>query len=543
MLKTNFTPGTHLETALIVVALALGGASIGCASGERDEGSTSVADTTADESEGESSGGESESTESESESTEDDTSEADTTVTDGECSSEGCACGGAEDICDEGLSCIDGLCAALSCNHDGTVDPGEQCDDGNDDVGDGCDNDCSYTLILDIAAGGAHTCALIENGRVRCWGLNSSGQLGYNNTENIGDNEDPSFPGDVPLNAKATALSVGGTHACALLEDGTLRCWGENASGQLGYGNNEDIGDDEFPFSVNAIDIAAGILEVTTGRGHTCVRVGEGGVRCWGGNAFGQLGYSNANPLAIPLVVDVALDAMVTMLSSNGDHNCALLEGGGLRCWGRNDKGQLGYGHTENIGDDEDPDAVGTVPLMPQGVPDGTPVIDLALGEGHSCVLYEGGDVLCWGDNFYGQIGQGTTTTIGDNETLATLFPISLGGDATGLALGKHHSCATLEGGELKCWGRNLYGQLGNGNIEHIGDDELPSSIDPVVLGGTVTALTAGDYHTCVVIDSHDIFCWGFNDYGQLGYGDTQLRGDDELPPDAGPVPLLVPQP
>jgi alpha-tubulin suppressor-like RCC1 family protein len=166
-------------------------------------------------------------------------------------------------------------------------------------------------------------------------------------------------------------------------------------------------------------------------------------------------------------------------------------------------------------------------------------VTQIALGAEHSCVLYESGDVLCWGDNFYGQLGQGHTTTVGDNETLATLFPIDLGGDATTLTLGKHHTCALMEDGGVKCWGRNLYGQLGRGDIDHIGDDEVPADIGTIELGGVASWITAGDYHTCAVVDGHEIRCWGFNDYGQLGYGDTALRGDDETPAEAGSINLL----
>ena len=157
----------------------------------------------------------------------------------------------------------------------------------------------------------------------------------------------------------------------------------------------------------------------------------------------------------------------------------------------------------------------------------------------HTCVVFETGSTLCWGDNFYGQLGQGNTNTVGDNETLATLFPIDLGADAEQIVAGRHHTCALLTGGGVKCWGRNLYGQLGTGGIDHIGDDEVPAAIPAIDLGGPAQAITTGDYHTCALLDEREILCWGLNDYGQLGYGDTLLRGDDESPVDAGGVPVL----
>ncbi|MFV8750681.1 hypothetical protein ACNOYE_09015 [Nannocystaceae bacterium ST9] len=463
----------------------------------------------------------------------------DTSSTDGPaCTEIGCECDGGPDDCDPGLACIDGSCAAASCGNGIAEQPAEDCDDGNDFEGDGCDNDCSFTELLDVEAGRQHTCALIEGGRVRCWGNNGAGQLGYGNVDNIGDNEPASAPGDVVLGENALAIDVGGGHACALLESGVVRCWGAGGGAELGYGNTNNVGDDEFPFSVSPIVVNAEIVDIHAGGRHTCARVGAGNVRCWGTNDYGQLGYGNTTQLSAPLTIDLNLGALALFMRSGEDHNCAVLDDGALRCWGRNDYGQLGYGNTQNIGDTETPGSVVPVPLLPQGIPNNTAVIDVAIGHSHTCVIFETADTLCWGDNFYGQLGQGTTTTVGDNETLATLFPIDLGGDATQIVAGRQHTCALLEGGDVKCWGRNLYGQLGTGDIAHVGDDEVPADVEPIDLGGPALTITAGDYHTCALLDDQ-ILCWGFNDYGQLGYGDTQLRGDDESPSDAGGVPVL----
>ena len=457
----------------------------------------------------------------------------------GGCTSVGCACDDSPSSCDAPLACVAGMCAAATCGNAVAELPAEQCDDGNEFEGDGCDNDCTFTMISAVAAGASHSCALIEGGRLRCWGLNNAGQLGYGNFDNIGDNEPPSAASDVVLGETIERVSVGAHHACAVLSDQTVRCWGYNASGQLGQGNTNNIGDDEHPFSVTPIDANAEILDIAAGGAHTCAWVGSGSVRCWGEASSGQLGYGNVTSIPIPLTVDVELGTLVTALSSGVDHNCAVLDDSDVRCWGRNDRGQLGYGNTSNIGDDEVPGSIVPVPILPQGIPDGTAVTEIALGDAHSCVRYETGDVLCWGDNFYGQLGQGDVTTVGDNETLATLFPIDLGGDAVALTLGKHHTCALLDGGGVKCWGRNLYGQLGRGDIAHLGDDEVPADFSPIQLGGVATSITTGDYHTCAVVDGHEVVCWGFNDYGQLGYGDTELRGDDEVPAQLGGVSLL----
>jgi cysteine-rich repeat protein len=531
MSSTRFA---HLCSARSVVVL-VGCLTLACAGGQIDDGEGGKFETseTAGDGDGDS---------DEEEPTDDD---APTGDGDGDpaCTSIGCDCDGSLDSCDIGLACVAGVCSSPTCGNGITEAPAEECDDGNDFEGDGCNNDCSFTTVLAVEAGAAHTCALIEGGRVRCWGLNNAGQLGYGNTHNIGDNEPASTPGDVVLGEKASQISSRAHHTCAHLFDQSVRCWGYNGSGQLGQGNLEHIGDDEFPFSVNPLTINASILDIAAGGYHTCARVGSGTVRCWGEASSGQLGYGNTTQLTIPLTVDVNLGGTVAMLSAGVDHNCALLDDGKVRCWGRNDHGQLGYGNTNNIGDNEVPGLVVPVPIMPKGIADGTPILALALGDSHSCALFETGDqagvVLCWGDNFYGQLGQGNTTTIGDNETLATLYPIDLGGDAVALALGKHHTCALLDDGDLKCWGRNLYGQLGRGDIAHIGDDEVPADVPPIDLGGVATSITAGDYHTCAVVDGHEVVCWGFNDYGQLGYGDTALRGHEQVPAELGPIDLL----
>ncbi len=455
------------------------------------------------------------------------------------CTEVGCDCDGGPSSCDEGLACVAGTCSSPTCGNSVAELPAEQCDDGNDFEGDGCDNDCSFTMLLDVEAGRHHTCALIEGGRVRCWGNNGSGQLGYGNIDNIGDNEPASQPGDVVLGETAVAIDLGGGHACALLESGGLRCWGAGGSAELGYGNTNNVGDDEFPFSVSTIAINSEVVDIHAGGRHTCARVGGGNVRCWGTNDYGQLGYGNTTQLSAPLTIDLNLGALATFVRSGEDHNCAVLDDGALRCWGRNDNGQLGYGNTQNIGDTETPGSVVPVPLIPQGLPGGTAVIDVAIGHSHTCVVFETGDTLCWGNNFYGQLGQGNTNTVGDDETLATLFPIDLGGDATQIVAGRQHTCALLDDGDVKCWGRNLYGQLGTGDIAHVGDNEVPAAVAAIDLGGPAQAITAGEYHTCALLDGHSILCWGFNDYGQLGYGDTILRGDDESPADAGSVPVL----
>jgi cysteine-rich repeat protein len=235
---------------------------------------------------------------------------------DGEaCTTSGCDCDGSAGSCDDGLSCIDGTCQSPSCTINGIVDPGEQCDDNNEFEGDGCDTDCSFTLIRSVTAGANHTCAVLEGDRLRCWGLNNIGQLGYGNLDNIGDNEHPSIAGDVVLGGTVEYVNAGGNHTCAFMVDGTVRCWGSGGSGQLGQATLDNIGDNDFPFSVNPISLNSDVLSIQAGANHTCVMVASQGVRCWGVNNVGQLGYGNVNNLSIPLTIDLPLNGAVTKLA------------------------------------------------------------------------------------------------------------------------------------------------------------------------------------------------------------------------------------
>jgi alpha-tubulin suppressor-like RCC1 family protein len=402
------------------------------------------------------------------------------------------------------------------------------------------------TKIIELTLGGVHTCALIEGGRIRCWGHNGGGQTGYGQNEDIGDDELPSMVPDLPLPA-AIDLAAGGAHTCAVFENGDVRCWGFNTSGQLGYGNTAQqvaIGDDETLEGLAVVNLIAPANEIDVGVLQTCVRV-AGQLRCWGGGSYGQLGLGNVANIGddeLPLDVPVAmLGGEPVKLGVDGAHGCAIMASGGLRCWGRGDSGQLGYGSTAHIGDNEDPAVAGELDLIPPGLPEGTTIVDVGVGVVHSCVLLSSGDVLCWGASLAGQLGQATNAAWGNQagETPSKLAPIQLGGPAVALAVGYFHSCAILDGGDVRCWGSADSGQLGNGDELPVGLIDVPTDRDPVQLGGPARSIAAGAAHTCAVLEGERVICWGSNQFGQLGYGFTHTIGDDELPEVAGLIDLL----
>jgi cysteine-rich repeat protein len=459
------------------------------------------------------------------------------------CTTEGCDCTAHPDGCDGDLYCSqDGVCTMPTCG-DATPEPLEQCDDGNTDDGDGCDNDCTFTEVLSVHASYQSTCVLLEGGHVRCWGRNAEGQLGYGFTDNIGDDETPASVGNIMLPGPVDELSLGDLHTCILMSTMGVRCWGHGSDGRLGYANLDTIGDDEFPAQIPDVMIGGLALEIDAGGAHTCARLANGKLRCWGFGFDGALGYGNNNNIGdneFPdSAGDVPLDTALLSIETGFFHTCVITADGSVRCWGFSTYGSLGYGNINNIGDDEPASSAGDVAL-PMGVPVGTKATQLALGHYSTCALYDSGDVLCWGDNSFGGLGQGNTMRIGDDELPSVLQPILLPAAAVQIAAGDSHACALLDSGEVLCWGLNSFGQLGYGNTDNIGDNELLLGVAPVELGGPASQISAGGEHTCALrADTNELYCWGYNANGELGYGNTDNVGDDEQPLDVGPVPLF----
>jgi alpha-tubulin suppressor-like RCC1 family protein len=401
----------------------------------------------------------------------------------------------------------------------------------------GADPDAAPTRAVQVAAGWVHTCALLSTGNVRCWGDSSYGQLGHGDTANIGDDEPPSARGDVPVGGPVTQIVAGQFHTCALLATGAVRCWGDATNGKLGYGNLKNIGDHEPAEAAGDVVVGDRVIQIAAGYGHTCALLATHRVRCWGRGERGQLGYANTNDIGdseVPaLAGDVDVGGMVEQIAAGGDATCALLSGGTVRCWGQGDQGQLGYGNTKNIGDDEPPSAAGDLNV-------GGVVTQIVVGHGHICARLENGALRCWGGNGAGQLGYGNTNTIGDDEVPASAGDVPVGGPVKWLALiGGAHTCAILETGSLRCWGWGVGGTLGYGNTNDVGDTETPAYAGDIDIGGTVDQAAAGDFHTCVVLTSGKVRCFGAGDHGELGYGNTHNIGDAELPVTAGDVPLF----
>jgi cysteine-rich repeat protein len=443
------------------------------------------------------------------------------------------------DSCELGLVCEAGVCKPDPLCGNGMVEGNEQCDDGNDESGDGCEANCSPTRVVQITAGGNHTCILTESGDVICWGNNGNGQLGYEHVQPVGDNESPSVYGPVPLLEPATAVSAGHAHTCAVLTSGRVSCWGANSDGRLGLGHTNDIGDNEDIDTIEPLDFGDAIESVKTGSNFTCAHSFVGAGYCWGNNTYGQLGHGTVASVGHVQVATSAnsvaqLGAAVSSLSTGSWHACALLSAGGVRCWGRGNAGQLGYGDSATIGDDELPSSKN--PLFAND-----DLIALAVGDTHTLIIHPNGGfphVRAWGSNNHGQLGSYSNQSHGDGVGPPYAIPDLLGTPAA-IAAGGDHSCVIYDDGDVSCWGNSEGGQLGLSTTQNIGDDEHPSSEPALSFAASAIQIVAGFSHTCVLLENGDVHCWGSNSFGQIGLGYVDTIGDDELATDVEPVPLF----
>lgn len=417
------------------------------------------------------------------------------------------------ELCDDGTVLYIGACLPdcqpASCG-DGHLWLGvEDCDDSNSVNTDGCDNDCSHTEVtkLTSSAGADHTCALFDSGEASCWGNNANYQLGLDHANTIGDDESPLTR--VDISQQLLDICVGANHTCALTDTGEVKCWGHAGDGQLGYASTTLRRVSE-PGSVT---LAGPSQAIHCGGNNTCAVDPSGDVTCWGANDYGQLGIASTTKVGDdepPSQKSVLGKPATTDLTLGFGHACALRADQSLLCWGSNVYGQLGLGHTEWIGDDEAP------------APDGRAadaIVAAAAGAWTTCAI-RASELLCWGRADLHLLGYAASEPIGDDplEIPANLDAVDLGGPATAIAIGGLHACALTSTGEVLCWGSNDYGQLGHPDAS---PDSPPLAHGAIDVGARVLQITAGKHHSCALRDDQKIVCWGRNQLGQLGLGNT----------------------
>ena len=321
-----------------------------------------------------------------------------------------------------------------------------------------------------------------------------------------------------------TAVTLGPVTGCALIEGGGLRCWGGNADCQLGLGDQAAVGDDEYPAGADAVALGErAATQVALGRHHSCALLDDGSVRCWGANYAGQLGYADweprgctptSTPDQLPAVAIWDGEEYTVQIAAGDSHTCARSDQGRVRCWGGNYWGALGYPNVERVGTDEAPVAVGPVDI-------GGPATALVASNQNTCVVLEGGAVRCWGGNFWGSLGLGHYDAVGDDEAPTSASQVPLPSAAATVVVGASHTCALLTTEELYCWGSNLAGELGLGDLNFFGY-ATPQMV-PLDVG--VASLALGASLSCARLGDGRVRCWGTGKEGQLATGGVEDYG------------------
>ena len=378
----------------------------------------------------------------------------------------------------------------------------------------GADGRQVYTIVVggkvlkvtQIAAGAFHTCAVTTAGAVKCWGRDNNGQLG-----NDPSLTDQSTPVDVAgLTSGVASVSGGYDHTCAVTNAGALKCWGWDGYGQLG----DDTALTNQPTPVDVAGLTSGVAIVSAGYRHTCAVSTAGALKCWGWDAYGQLGDGGSNTSQPTPVAVSGLGAGVGSVSAGWHHTCAVSTAGALKCWGRDNTGQLGNDTALTSQ---------TTPVDVKGLAAG--VASVSANGYHTCAVTLAGWLKCWGEDTSGQLGNDTALT--NQPTPVDVLGLTSG--VASVSAGSAHTCAITSPGGLKCWGYDGYGQLGD-------DTALTNQSTPVAvsgLGSGVATVTAGSGQTCAVTTAGALKCWGRDTYGQLGDGSS--NSDKPTPVDVLP--------
>lgn len=376
------------------------------------------------------------------------------------------------------------------------------------------------TGVRDVTTGVDHSCALLHSGQVRCWGSSNYGMLG------AGDYDPSPTPrtvvavtGSGPLTG-VTQVAAGRNHTCALLGSGQVRCWGFNGDGQLGNnGSYDSFNRPQVVLNQAGTAPLTGVTAIDVGGETSCALLASRQVRCWGSNSSGQAGSGLATTSVTPrkVVSPAGTGPLtgVTQISVGLFTTCARLNTGQARCWGYNDRGQVGDGTTGP--DRRRPRVVRAV----SGPGPLTDVAQVSAGASVSCAVLTNGQVRCWGQGDDGGLATGQLT----DRNRPVRAKRSPGAALTGVRrveAADSGACALLTNSQVRCWGNGLRGQLGNGDL--VEDNPFPMSVEAPAGTSALTGSTRlafADAHACVRLANRQVRCWGKGISGQLGDGNS----------------------
>jgi alpha-tubulin suppressor-like RCC1 family protein len=306
-------------------------------------------------------------------------------------------------------------------------------------------------IAVAISSGHEHTCAILDNGAVSCWGDNTKGQLGNGMNGILTSKKTPILISSLGSGRTAVAISSGHDHTCAILDNGSVSCWGRGSQGQLGNGNTDDK---NTPTLTSSIGINRTAIALSSGDHHTCVILDNGAVSCWGDGNRGQIGNGEHSEKLTPtLTSSLGVGRTAIALNSGGEHTCAILDDSSVSCWGKGNSGMLGNGDNSDK----------YTPTLTSSLGTGRTAVAISSGGGHTCAILDNSSVSCWGGGNSGRLGNGD-----NSDKYTPTLTSSLGTNRTAIAVssGRGHTCVILDNSSVSCWGDGNRGQIGNGDDE-----------------------------------------------------------------------------
>ena len=356
--------------------------------------------------------------------------------------------------------------------------------------------------FVQVSAGdGFHTCGVTMLNRAYCWGQNHAGQLGDGTTENR------STPVLVAGGLRFLQVSAGDGYTCGVTTGNQAYCWGQNVNARLGDGTTRT--------RVIPVAVLGGrrFRQIDAATTHTCGVTTANEAFCWGSNRYGKLGNgATITQRYSPVLVGGGHHFI--WVEAGTVHSCGLATTRRVFCWGKGEEGRIGDGFTLNRWTPRRAVATGAFNAR-----------QVVVGGSHSCSVTDNG-AFCWGQNLFGQLGDGSTT----NRVVTTF--VTGGSRFSSVDAGDQHTCAVGPDNMAYCWGANYYGQLGNGEVGDGGD-----RLTPTIVSGDIhfKSVSSGRTHSCGVSASNAAYCWGANTAGQLGDGDPTFSSPTPVPV-AGPM-------
>lgn len=357
--------------------------------------------------------------------------------------------------------------------------------------------DDSCTRAVSVAPGFAHTCAVLDDESLHCWGANGRGQLG---TSLDGGANIAFIPVRVDLPRGARQVVTGAEHTCVLTRDNAVFCWGANHKGQVGGGSLHDALSYDEPVAV-ILPTDVQITKLAAGTRHTCALSTEGELYCWGDNSTGALGQSRSQMPFTSTPIVVKQDVIIEVMALHGDSTC-LAHTAGVECAGKIAQ--------------PDEDEASIEGFM--AITNTAHVRQLTLGQEHLCMTNSQRVARCWGKNDQGQLGN-PTALLRDGAGPSLVKTIS-GDELThvnAIFAGAVHTCARTDNGSIHCWGDNRQAQFGGGVRTNFNVDVA----QPIIAldNDEVTDMAFGSQHACLLGKYGIVKCWGKDGEGQLGNG------------------------